>query len=224
MDQQTFAVFGTLFGTLATAIATVALWRATRVLAVETKRMADASSEPQVVATIVPNIWSTIHLDINVENTGNATAFDIELIFDPPLINDGEIAENEPVPLQKISLLKPGQSMNSYLNDVGDYLDKNFKVTSSWSRSPKSDVRESLTFWLNMADYKGISYLGGRDPNVQIAEQLKKLREDWRYVASGSRKLKSDIYDAADRQRENEAISERYARNRNPTENPPAEG
>ncbi|WP_053059075.1 hypothetical protein [Croceicoccus naphthovorans] len=108
MDQNTFAVFGTLFGTLATALATFALWRVTRVLAVETKRMADAAMQPQVVATIVPNPWSTIHLDITVENTGNATAFDIEVGFDPPLSN-GEAREGKSLPLQRISVLKPGQ-------------------------------------------------------------------------------------------------------------------
>ena len=223
MNQENFAVFGTLFGTIATAMATFALWRTTRFLAVETKRLADASSQPQVVATIVPNIWSTIHLDIAVENTGNATAFDIELSFNPPLSNDREIGDDDTIPLQKISLLKPGQSISSYLDGVGDYLEKNFEVTASWKRSPTSIERETLTFWLNMADFKGVSYLGARDPRVQIAEQLKELREDWRNVASGTRKIKSEIYDSTDRQRERDAIDKRYGRNQNSKMGPSTE-
>jgi len=219
MDQNILAAFGTLFGTIATAIATIALWRATRVLAVETKRMADASAQPQVVATIVPNLWSTIHLDINVENTGNATAFDIELSFNPPLVNGEARGDNMPIPLQRISLLKPGQSLNSYLSGVGDYLEKNFEVTASWKISPNAVERETLSFWLNMADYKGVSYLGSRDPSVQIAEQLKNLREDWKSVASGFRKVKADVFTSADRKREDAMLQERFDREKERREN-----
>lgn len=214
MDQNSIATFGTLFGTLATAIATFALWRVTRVLAVETKRMADASAQPQVVANVVPNQWSTIHLDINVENTGNATAFDIEITFDPPLEN-GEARQSDlPIPFQRISLLKPGQQMTSYLSDVGDYLDKNFNVQITWKLRPNADHREILSYWLNMSDYKGVSYLGSRDPSVQIADQIKKLRDDWKRVANGSKKVRSDVFTSADRQREKEILEERYKRER----------
>ncbi|MCP5396859.1 MAG: hypothetical protein H6918_09025 [Sphingomonadaceae bacterium] len=214
MDQNSLAVFGTLFGTLATALATFALWRVTRVLAVETKRMADASSQPQVVATIVPNPWSTIHLDINVENTGNATAFDVEISFDPPLTNGEARGDGMPIPFQRISVLKPGQALNSYLSGVGDYLEQNFEVQISWKLAPNAVQRETLSYWLNMSDYQGVSYLGSRDPNVQIAEQVKKLREDWRYVASGARKTKVDVFTSDDRQREQDILQERFNRDK----------
>jgi hypothetical protein len=209
MDQATFATFGTLFGTLATALATFALWRVTRTLATETRRMADAALQPQVVATIVPNRWSTIHLDINVENTGNASAFNVEVAFNPPLTNGEARSEDVPIPFQRISVLKPGQSMNSYLSDVGDYLEKNFEVTITWTLSPESTDRQSLSYWLNMSDYAGVSYLGARDPNVQIAEELKKLREDWRSVASGFNKIKADVFTNADRERERKFLEDR---------------
>lgn len=221
MDQNTIATFGTLFGTLATAMATFALWRVTGVLAVQTKRMADASAQPQVVANIVPNLWSTIHLDINVENTGNATAFDIEISFDPPLEN-GEARSSEiPIPFQRISLLKPGQSMTSYLSDVGDYLEKSFEVQISWKLNPDNKQRDCLSYWLNMSDYKGVSYLGSRDPNVQIAEQMKKLREDWKSVASGSKKVRADVFTSEDRKREHEMLEERFRREREAKSSPP---
>ena len=168
--------------------------------------------QPQVVATIVPNVWSTIHLDINVENTGNATAFNVEVSFNPPLTNGEARGDDIPIPFQRISLLKPGQSLNSYLSGVGDYLEQNFEVTVSWALSPQAAEREALSYWLNMGDYKGVSYLGSRDPNVQIADQLKKLREDWKTVASGSRKIKADVFTNADRQRERKILDERFNR------------
>ena len=53
----TFIDFGGLLGTLVTAVATLFLWRVTKLLAVETKRMAEASAQPHVVATLDPNRW-----------------------------------------------------------------------------------------------------------------------------------------------------------------------
>ncbi len=67
--------------TVLTAVATYFLFRVTRVLAVETKRMAEASAQPHVVATLVPNRWSLNYFDLNVDNTGNATAYDIAVHF-----------------------------------------------------------------------------------------------------------------------------------------------
>ncbi|WP_198152688.1 hypothetical protein [Tsuneonella dongtanensis] len=176
--------------------------------------MADASAQPQVVATIVPNMWSTIHLDIEVSNTGNATAFDVEVSFDPPLENGEARMGETPIPFQRISVLKPGQSLRSYLSDVGNYLDKSFTVSAKWKLHPDDVEYQTLGYWLNMGDYKGVSYLGARDPLTQLADQVKKLREDWRRVASGSSKLKADVYSSADRERERAALEERWSRER----------
>ena len=43
---------------------------------------------------------------------------------------------------------------------------------------------------------------------MQIAEQLKKLREDWKNVALGQRKIKVDSYDTSDRERDKKAHEE----------------
>lgn len=211
MTGQTIATYGTLLASIVTAIATFFLWRVTGLLASETTRMADAG-RPQIVANITPNQWSVIHLDISVENTGNATAFDIEVAFDPPLVNGQARGEGVTVPFQKISILKPSQALNSYLSEVGDYLEKQFAVTISWKTHPLNEKRETLSYTLNMADFRGVSYLGSRDPLVQVAQEMKHFREDWRYVASGSRKIKTDNYDSADRQRERDVLDARYRR------------
>ena len=111
----TFIAVGGLLGTLVTAVATLFLWRVTKLLAVETKRMAEASAQPHVVATLDPNRWSMRHFDLKVDNTGNATAYDIKVDFTPPLINGEGRAGAMAVPFENISLLKPGQGMGSYL-------------------------------------------------------------------------------------------------------------
>lgn len=172
--------------------------------------MADASAQPQVVANIAFNQWAMNHCDLSVTNTGNATAFDILVEFDPPLEVDDEGLPDPETPLHRISLLKPGQSLSSYLNESIQLIDVSYKVTISWRLKPDSAERQSLSYSFNMNDYKGITTLGATNPSVQIAEQIKKLREDWRYVANGQRKIKADTYALVDRERNRKIMEERY--------------
>lgn len=213
---QAIATWGSLIATVATAIATFFLWRVTKILAVETKRMADASAQPQVVANIVLNKWAMNHADIEIENTGNATAFDIKVSFDPPLENGTVRAQGDrAIPFQEISILKPGQSLSSYLTESAALLDKSYNIIISWRLLPDSKDRQQLSYTFSMSDYKGMSRLGAADPAIQIAEQVKKIREDWQRVANGQRKLQADIFTDTERQRERELIEERYKKNSN---------
>jgi hypothetical protein len=204
------ATIATVLGTLVTAIATVFLWRVTRTLAVETKRMAEASAQPQVVAHIEPNRWASNHADLHVANTGNASAFDIRVAFDPPLERDEKRADR-PMPLQRISLLKPGQNVIAWLGGWGPLLKKTYTVEISWKRHPGKPERESLSYTLDMNDIEGLSRLGAADPMIQVAEQLKKLREDWQSVARGQKHLSMDVYSSDDRAAEREALERMWA-------------
>jgi len=187
----TFIAFGGLLGTLVTAVATLFLWRVTKLLAVETKRMAEASAQPHVVATLDPNRWSMRHFDLKVDNTGNATAYDIKVDFTPPLINGEGRAGAMAVPFENISLLKPGQGMSSYLAEYPIVRKQAYSVRVSWRRSFADSQREENVYTINMADRQGVSDLGG-DPLVNIANDLAKIREDLRSLAQGSKRLKID--------------------------------
>jgi hypothetical protein len=161
--------------------------------------MAEASSQPHVVATIEPNRWAWNHADLKVDNTGNATAYDILVSFDPPLENGGARRDNEKTPLQTISVLKPGQGLSSYLSEFRPLAGKSFTVTISWRRDPAKNDRETNTYTLNMVDAEGVSRLGASDPLTQIAEEVKKIREDWRPIAKGSNKIQTDVFTSQDR-------------------------
>ena len=194
----TFIAFGGLLGTLVTAVATLFLWRVTKLLAVETKRMAEASAQPHVVATLDPNRWSMRYFDLKVDNTGNATAYDIKVDFTPPLINGEGRAGAMAVPFENISLLKPGQGMSSYLAEYSIVSKRVYSVRVSWRRSPADSQREENAYTINMADRQGVSDLGG-DPMVKIANDMAKIREDLRSLAQGSKRLKIDAYTAGGR-------------------------
>ncbi|MGR6466836.1 hypothetical protein [Rhizobium sp. PAMB 3182] len=51
-------------------------------------------------------------------------------------------------------------------------------------------------------DCAGLSYLGARNPVVMLAEQIKKLREDWKGVAGGRSRLKVGTFSSEDRKDE----------------------
>ena len=188
----------TVIGTVVTALATFMLWRVTKVLAVETRRMAEASARPQVVANIEPNQWAMNHADIVVANTGNATAFDVQVEFDPDIPNDPEIRDR-PQPLRTVSLLRPGQHLVSYLCSFAHIIDTSRTVTVSWRRDASRPERETISYALNLSEIDGRGSLGALDPVTQIASEIKNIRDDWKRVASGNKKIQADVFTAADR-------------------------
>ena len=191
----TFIAVGGLLGSLVTAVATLFLWRVTKLLAVETKRMAEASAQPHVVATLDPNRWSMGHFDLKVDNTGNATAYDIKVDFTPTLVNGEGRAGGMAVPFANISLLKPGQGMSSYLAEYPLVSKRVYSVRVSWRRSSADSQREENVYTINMADREGVSDLGG-DPMVKIANDMAKIREDLRSLAQGSEPVRNFVCEA----------------------------
>ncbi|UWA66458.1 hypothetical protein [Enterobacter cloacae] len=61
-----------------------------------------------------------------------------------------------------------------------------------------------------MSSFDGINYLGSRSPVTQIAEQIKNIRDDWRPISQGSKKIKTDSYSSSDRDKEKKAHDEWY--------------
>lgn len=59
-----------------------------------------------------------------------------------------------------------------------------------------------------MTLFEGVTYLGARNPLTQIADQIKKIRDDWRPITQGSKKIKTDNYSSSDREKERIAYDE----------------
>lgn len=205
----TLIAIGGLIGTLVTAVATIFLWKVTKILAYETTRMVEATSQPHVVATLDANVWSVRHFDLNVNNTGTGTAYDILVKFNPPL-NTGEYPKTSGNPLERISVLKPGQGISSYAADYDRLKDGTYQVTVSWRRNPQIEVREENSYTLSLRDLENMSTLGG-DPVVKIAEHLKKIQEDARQFGTSRSRIQVDAYLTNDRLHETR-VSERRMR------------
>ncbi|EQA8076160.1 hypothetical protein ACX88S_005225, partial [Escherichia coli] len=175
----------------------------------ETKRMVDASAQPHIVVTLEPNPWAAFYFDINIANTGNAPAYNVEVVFDPPLVN-AEHREKSEIPFSKVSVLKNGQSLTSNLCKYEQIKDQIYNINISWASKPKSNDRETNEYVYDMATFEGISYLGARSPLTQIAEQIKGIREDWKPIAQGAKKVKADVYTSSDRNEERTYLQEQH--------------
>lgn len=165
-------------GTVVTALATIVLAVVTAVLARETKRLSDATNQPSVVVTLEPSPWSIIHTNLVLQNTGTGAAYDIEMRFDPPLVlqRRGEVAE---MPMRSLSVLKPNSSFSVFLDGFEKLNERVVGVEVSWLRSPKAKKREGHSYVLNLLkDYENWGQLGGPPPLIQIAQDMKKLREE----------------------------------------------
>jgi len=188
------------------AVGTIVLAAVTALLAWYTKRLADVTMRPSVVATLEPSRWSVIHFDLHLENEGTAVAFDIRTVFDPPIELDGVKKGGEP-PFQEVSILRSGQRMTSFVAAYAALEGRRFSVNVSWARKPGSPKREGVSYAYDMKSFAGVSTLG-TDPAVQVAQELKNLSELFQRVTAG-RRLSVDIYSGEDRQRADQQMRER---------------
>jgi hypothetical protein len=194
----------TLAETGATTLATGVLAWFTWVMATATDRMAKAAREPDVVATIEPTRWSKIHLDLVVENTGPSAAYDVTLDVQPPLYRDqgNSGAEDVPISLRPITVLRSRSSLRNFIGSGVLHLERNYTLTVSWKSSPRARERTSVSYELNIQHYEGLITLGGGDPQVQIAQEMQKLREAVKDLATGWRRLEVNVHTEAERERE----------------------
>ena len=93
-------------------------------------------------------------------------------------------------------------------------LKKSYQVRISWKRNHATADRQTNSYVLDMAQFEGFRRIGASDPLIQMAEELKHIREDWQWVARGSHKLGVDVYDTSDRIHERRLLERRWRRER----------
>jgi hypothetical protein len=204
-----------------TASATVALAFLTLALVWATLKMVRAGSQPHVIANIESNQWSLRHMDVVIANTGNAPAYDVVVDIDPKIpLSDSK--GDVPFPFSKISIIRPGQSLVSFATDWKKIKGELYTFQIAWSRRP-GGRKEKLSYSLDMNNLEGISHLGRENPMIQVAEQIKHLREDWKAVALGQRRLEINIHDQEDRDDERARREEMIAEMREEAQKEPSE-
>jgi len=175
--------------------------------------MATATFEPHVVANLELNQWSLMHVDWVIEICGNAPAYDIKIDYEAiGTLKQPELCD----PFNGISLLRPTQKLTSSAGQWQDLEKHKIKVQISWKRHANTKKRQINSYIIDLSGWSEVSFLGARKPEVQIASEIKNIRDDWRPFASGSRKISVDTFTQADRddhsQRMHEYIEEQKSK------------
>jgi hypothetical protein len=157
-----------------TALATLALWRVTKVLAVETKTLAALTSRPFVVCSLESSRAGAIAMNLTLRNTGNATAFDVRLELSPALNAPCGNASEEPLTKWDVSMLPPGQALTTQGVMGPDIHGNVYSATVSWAAMPGASVRETLSYSFAAKD----GFRGGWNTKGthHVAEELEKIR------------------------------------------------
>lgn len=170
-------VLAQVLAAVVTAVATIALWRVTRVLAVETTTLAKMTAQPFVVCWLESSDAIAIALNLTLRNTGNATAFDIKLRITPalPASYDGSPVEDGSETTFSTSLLPPGQAL-SIRGVMGERIhDTVFNAEISWTDRPGSSVREAIAYSFEPKDgfRAGFATKGLHE----VAQELERIRK-----------------------------------------------
>ncbi len=176
-----------LLGVLATgviAFATVILVYVTWNLARVSKR------KPYVVCFIESSLAGFSFFILIAKNTGNATAFDIEVSITPALPDGGGIQiEGEIETNRKISILAPDQRLSSAVfqikrtpEDIKENPLKEFNVIISWATKPKGKKRKTISYTMgHIDDFKREWTHNGLH---QIHRELKEIKEHFKKFKS----------------------------------------
>lgn len=198
----------TLIFTAVVALSTVVYAILTAVLAAETRRMRQAQTEPKVEIVIKPREeWINL-VHASVRNIGLGPAYNIS--FSIKVESGGEGAQALIDDFTRayffktgLKYLGPGQEvMSDYSRMTGKF---NEKIESVLIFGVKYESATRRTFEerfrIDFSAFKGRTQIG--KPHLYtIAQHLDKIQQDFHHLATGFSRIKADIYDTADREKE----------------------
>lgn len=174
-DAANFLTFAQLIAAFVTAVATITLWRVTKVLAVETQTLAKMTSRPFVVCSLESSGASAVALNLTLRNTGTATAFDVRLELSPGLKGPSGTPSEKPNTRWDVSLLPPGQALNIRGVMGPDVNGEVFDASISWASMPGAGARETVSYRFSATD--GFDAGWTTKGSHHIAGELEKLRK-----------------------------------------------
>lgn len=197
--------------TIATVVYAVLTW----ILVSETRKMRKVQTEPKLEITL-RSVDESIHIQrLHIKNIGLGPA--LQITFNPKVMSGGKEAKALLTELIKtnffhtgISYLGPGEERYSHYTQMQKNHDAKIALVIAFNVSYHSTTNEKYTETLviDMSELKG-SYQIGKPHLYSIAQSLEKLQKDLNHLVTGSKRIRADIYDSNDRDRERRAMQER---------------
>lgn len=154
------------------SLATVGLCLLTGALVWATNKLANYSNHANVAVSLEPNIWTLLHFDLVLNNSGNAPAYNTHIS-----VKSENDLEKELSPITHLSILPPNQQIKCYLNSYKNIENDIFIVSISWSKNPRKIAKEKLEYRINMKSFNQLNQLGKKSSSVAAAASLKKLED-----------------------------------------------
>jgi hypothetical protein len=207
----------TVIFTAVVTLSTVVYAILTALLVVETKRMREVQTEPKIAITLKPFDFAIHIIRLHIKNIGLGPAENVT--FTPSVITGGEAAQALLKEFTETNFFTtglryfgPGEEKYSHYTQISQNYEQ--KIASSLMLEVKYEsatgkkYKEKIT--IDMSEIKGGYQLG--TPNLQsMAKSLETIQKDISHLASGFKKLKTDVYTSEDREKER-AERERWIR------------
>lgn len=177
-------------------------------LASETRRMRQAQTDPRIEVIVKPREEWINFLNLYVRNIGMGPAFDLTFEFHADASPEG--AEMLIQDFTESAFLKnglrylgPGQEAESNVSAIHEGFNEKIeavvRVVVRYRNASGRQIQE--TFRLDFSEFRGLSRLG--KPHLYaMAQSLEKIQKYIGHIASGSRKLRVDVFTEEDRTKE----------------------
>jgi hypothetical protein len=209
-NSGALSVVFTAVVTLATAIYAALTWMLVR----ETSLMRQVQTEPKL-EIIVRSLEIAIHIvRLHIKNIGLGPALNVR--FKPTIVSGGDAAARLLTEFTApnffstgVAYLGPGQErLSAYTQMTQDHDGKIAAVLAfnvEYQSATGKQYREVIS--IDMSEFKG-SYQLGKPHLYAIAQSLERIEKDIGHLTSGFRRLRTDVYTAADRQAEQQESRE----------------
>jgi hypothetical protein len=182
----------TIVATFLTAYVTFLLYKVTKLLAVETTKMASASSQSHVVATLENSPWAMRVIDLNISNTGNATAYDISINIKSENKETKEITEYTPR-LSHIDVLKPAALASTFQCEYPDIQSNIMHFDITWKNNSKDGPEQKNSYTIDMENLLKLGRVMDDNPLITIAKELQYSNKILKSLVNQDKRLKIDV-------------------------------
>jgi hypothetical protein len=220
LKEDNLASWVTALSTLCIAILTIVLaretWKLRDIQISQIEQVRKDGIKPIVNFTMKPAKVSTIFMNAHNRNDGVGVAQNIALSFVNANLEAQDVFDHIVGELKKIVMfdegltsLPPGDEKLSYVFRFPDIHAKFGEKTMQFAATVEVTYQdlEGHSFktanGINFREYIGASELG-EEPFYDMASSLKKIQGDVNKIASGHRRLRADVFDSEDRQKEAE--------------------
>lgn len=203
-NSGALTVMFTAVVTLATAVYAALTW----VLVKETRMMREVQTEPKLQVTVGSFDFSIQIVRLHIKNIGLGPALNVT--FKPQVLAGGKSAEKLLAEFTDVNFFSvglkhfgPGQErVSAYTQLAEDYDGKMASMLAidvTYSSSTGKSYSESLV--VDMSELKG-GYQLGKPHAYSIAQSLEQMQKDIHQLATGSHRIKANVYTSEDRAEE----------------------